>query len=175
MQIAIERSMKDIDCKYDDNDYDDDDDEDGISYGFDDSEPAQRYNPVPIPNGTAYSKSEYGDDGRTLLRRIQQQHLRGGGQLQNVVMVTDGDRVSVHEPESRVSPLAMEHGLSPFFLRNSVRSQLDRPMSLNFVYVQSLNLMQNTNYFPVDIIVTLKVSLEAIRWPICPLSRVRTP
>ena len=123
MQIAIERSMKDIDCKYDDDDYDDDDDdEDGISYNFDDSEPAQRHNPGPIPNGTAYSKSEYGDDGRTLLRRIQQHHLRGGGQLQNVVMVTDGDRVTVHEPESRVSPLAMEEPNSSLWSRRCAMS-----------------------------------------------------
>ena len=73
-------------------------------------------------SGTAYSKPEYGDDGRTLLRRIQQQHLRGGGQLQNVVMVTDGDRVTVHEPESRVSPLAMEEPNSSLWSRRCAMS-----------------------------------------------------
>ena len=47
-------------------------------------------------------------------------------------MVTDGDRVTVHTPNSTVSPLAMRHNLTPFFLMNSV---LHCPASLNFVYL----------------------------------------
>jgi len=155
-QIAIARSFEDrpqrrlggdTDSKTDEDDLwmemeeedIEDEDDDDICYDTPSSERPKDCRPRSELKcrGRVFKKSDFNDDPRIFQRAIRQELKSevGGGNVLNQVMVTDGDRVTVYEPESRVSPLAMEHCLTPFFLMNSVYSQLNRPRSLNFVYL----------------------------------------